>query len=310
MRGSEQLRERIRRSRMINCLWSHSLTQAGISPHADFGVWRPFGQRAAKSLKFVSHFLDNTGSWRCKEIPGPDSIVTWEACWRVFRTAAIMCDLVAPAVLDRYSAAFRARVERFQDSWHLCVLADTRCRAEHWEAEQRRQALFHDSNPELSAFQNDHGTVLSENLPKIGISGRRNWKTRLQIIAMSADWFTKRLHQVHTQGTDGTDPGHRRASRRSNEDVMGEATHCVGVTAGIAPHLRENKSVSSTIATWVVVRMIARPSEHTCVSSVWNRIAQWSVLVTRGGRLPKVRVRGTTRASGEFVWCDPGQGAK
>ena len=91
---------------------------------------------------------------------------------------------------------------------------------------------------------------------------------------------------------------------------MGEATQCVGVTAGIAPHLRENKSVSSTIATWVVVRMIARPSEHTCVSSVWNRIAQWSVLVTRGGRHPKVRVRGSTRASGEFVRCDPGQGAK
>ena len=87
----------------------HSLTQAGISPHADFGVWRPFGQRAAKSLKFVSHFLDNTGSWRCKEIPGPDSIVTWEACWLVFRTAAIMCDLATPAVLDRHAAAFRAR---------------------------------------------------------------------------------------------------------------------------------------------------------------------------------------------------------
>ena len=52
----------------------YSLTQAGINPYADFGVWRPFGQRAAKSLKLVSHFLDNTGSWRCKEIPGPDSI--------------------------------------------------------------------------------------------------------------------------------------------------------------------------------------------------------------------------------------------
>ena len=74
--------------------------QAGIAPYADFGVWRPFGQRAAKSMKFVSHFLDSSGSWRSKEIPGPDSLSSWEACWRVFRTVAVMCDFATPAVLD------------------------------------------------------------------------------------------------------------------------------------------------------------------------------------------------------------------
>ena len=62
-----------------------------------------------------------------------------------------MCDFAAPAVLDRYPAASRTRVERFQDSWPLCVLANARCRSEHWEAEHRRQSLFHDSSPELSA---------------------------------------------------------------------------------------------------------------------------------------------------------------
>ena len=51
-----------------------TVVQAGIAPYADFGVWRPFGQRAAKSMKFVSHFLDSSGSWRSKEIPGPDSL--------------------------------------------------------------------------------------------------------------------------------------------------------------------------------------------------------------------------------------------
>ena len=50
-------------------------------------VWRPFGQRVAKSMRFVSHFLDSSGSWWSKEIPGPDSLSSWEACWRVFRTA-------------------------------------------------------------------------------------------------------------------------------------------------------------------------------------------------------------------------------
>ena len=85
-----------------------TVVQAGIAPYADFGVWRPFGQRAAKSMKFVSHFLDSSRSWRSKEIPGPDSLFSWEACWRVFHTAAIMCDFAAPAVLDRYAAAFRS----------------------------------------------------------------------------------------------------------------------------------------------------------------------------------------------------------
>ena len=128
------------------------VTKAGVTPYADFGVWKPFGQWAAKSLKFTSHFLDHTGAWRCKEVPGPDSFSTWEACWRVFRTAAIMCDIAALAVLDRHAAKFRERVDRFSDAWYLCVLADTRCRSELWESEFRRQSQFHDTNPELLAF--------------------------------------------------------------------------------------------------------------------------------------------------------------
>ena len=126
--------------------------KVGMTPYADFGVWKPFGQRAAKSLKFTSHFLDHSGSWRTKEVPGPDSFATWEACWRVFRTAAIMCDIATPAVLDRYAAKFRERVDRFSDAWHLCVLADTRCISELWESDFRRQSQFHDTNPEISAF--------------------------------------------------------------------------------------------------------------------------------------------------------------
>ena len=67
--------------------------KVGMTPYADFGVWKQFGQRAAKSLKFTLHFLDHSGSRRTKEVLGPDSFATWEACWRVFRTAAIMCDI-------------------------------------------------------------------------------------------------------------------------------------------------------------------------------------------------------------------------
>ena len=125
------------------------MVRAGMTPFADFGVWRPFGQRMAKSLRFVSHFLDSTGQWRCKEVPGPDNYASWEACWRVFRTAAIMGDIASPAVLDRYAAKFRQRSERFSDCWHVCVLADQRCRSELWEQEHRKQGYLPRVEPGL-----------------------------------------------------------------------------------------------------------------------------------------------------------------
>ena len=84
-----------RRLRLASFVWLYAIdvgcTQFQLSvisalvktgaPFADFGVWRPFGQRIAKNLKFTS----------------------WETCWRVFRTAAIMCNIAAPALLDRPS---------------------------------------------------------------------------------------------------------------------------------------------------------------------------------------------------------------
>ena len=91
----------------------------------------PIRATAAKSMKFVSHFLDSSGSWRSKEIPGPDSLSSWEACWRVFRTAAIMCDVVGRCVLSRTAGA--------EVNTH------------------RRQSLFHDSSPELSAHILEEG---------------------------------------------------------------------------------------------------------------------------------------------------------
>ena len=41
-----------------------AITKASVTPYADFGVWKPFGQRAAKNFEFTSHFLDHTGAWR------------------------------------------------------------------------------------------------------------------------------------------------------------------------------------------------------------------------------------------------------
>ena len=137
--------------------------KVGVAPCVDFGVWRSFGQRTANNLEFISHFIDNSGSWKCKEISSPS---TWEACWRLFRTAAIMCDVAAPAVLDRYAARFRERVDRFSDAWCLCVLAYTRCGSGFWEAFGIQNCL------RLSLKV--HGTMQSALQPMIVICGKKS----------------------------------------------------------------------------------------------------------------------------------------
>ena len=97
-----------------------ALVKAGVAPYADLGAWRPFGPRTAKNLKFTSQLLDNSGSWRCKEIPGPDSFSTWEACWRVFRVAATMCDVAAPAVRRPLCSPVSVNVSTgFSVAWYL-----------------------------------------------------------------------------------------------------------------------------------------------------------------------------------------------
>ena len=128
------------------------VTRAGGCPYADFGVWGPYGLRIAKKLRFTASFMDGTGMWRSKELPGPDSLGAWEQCWRVYRTAAIMAGIARPAVLDMYAARFRQRVQRYSWAWATACLADQRCRREWFEQERRRQESFHAANPELSAL--------------------------------------------------------------------------------------------------------------------------------------------------------------
>ena len=77
----------------------HAKDAAGAGIYADFGVWGKHGDRLARRLVFNAQFWDGAGSWKMKELPGPDSLETWVACWRVFRTAAVMLSLAHPATL-------------------------------------------------------------------------------------------------------------------------------------------------------------------------------------------------------------------
>ena len=193
--------------------------------------------------------LRSTGSWRSKEI----------ACWRVFRTAPIMCNLADPAVLDRYAAAFRTRLERSLDSWPFCPLAGARCRSEPWEAEHRRQVLFHGSSLELSAYvpERPQNSVIRESS-----NGWDFWKEqRSWTSGRSGHWYRRRQGEVGARKRSGAGRDPQRVQRRSSEVVLEANIHCEEVGALSHPLQLESRYASNLIGTLAD----AQRSEHTCV---------------------------------------------
>ena len=148
----------------------------GQAPACDFGVWGPHGNRAERAMFFRAHFPGADGKWRTTEIRGPDSLEAWEACWDVFKTAAIMANIASVAALDYYAKKFKARVSRYHWAWHLAIKADWRCRTEFWVEEKRTQESFHASNPTMSAFEVE-----------------RPWNSVIKASAKNTDWWHENL---------------------------------------------------------------------------------------------------------------------
>ena len=113
----------------LTCL--RAKLEHGMSPFVDMGVWGAYGDRLARAMKFTSQ-LWKDGQWKPVEIPGASSLLAWEESWRIFRTASLMLNLATAATLDRYAAAFKARVHEYPNVWHLAAQADIRCRSEFW----------------------------------------------------------------------------------------------------------------------------------------------------------------------------------
>ncbi len=128
------------------------LVDMGLNIYVDFGVWGPFGLRNERRMKFVNHFMDAAGRWHVSEQPGPNCLEAWRDCWEVFTTAALMLQLATPSTLQRYASRFVERCTRYPRSWHICVIADDRCRSEFLPGEKRRQERFHVDHPSMSGF--------------------------------------------------------------------------------------------------------------------------------------------------------------
>ena len=177
-----------------------------------------------------------------------------------------MCDIAAPAVLDRYASRFKERVDRFSDAWHLCVLADTRCRSELWESECRRQSQFDESNPEISAF-----------VPS------RPWNSVVRATSNDRDFWKEELEDL---------------SREQVREQRQVQSKIVGV---LVVHTRGSDGRYSTTATdllrveqgtrWVRCE-VRYPIEPMYASFVWNHTEQLSAHRIQAGS-PQPKVRGT-----------------
>ncbi|CAK0875944.1 unnamed protein product [Prorocentrum cordatum] len=162
----------------------------GPGIYVDFGVWGPHQLRSEGRNKFVAQILQADGTWRSVEIGGPDCFETWEKCWRVFRTGAIMDAVALPSTLDTYAAKFRERVTMFPNSWALAAQADQRRRLE-WMVEERR-------NQEQIAADHPAFSKLDTSMP---------WNTVFKAAATDPDFWQdefltpalKELHAAHTR---------------------------------------------------------------------------------------------------------------
>ena len=124
------------------------LVDLDMSPYADFALFVGFQHRFAKSLKFKNHLLQPDGSFRTVEVPGPPNYDAWLASWSVFENALLMFEvkdaagdripMVTQSALDLYRDRFRDLVVRYPHVWHLLVVAEDRCRAEHFPRLRRK----------------------------------------------------------------------------------------------------------------------------------------------------------------------------
>ena len=115
----------------------HRTVVLGNAPYVDHAVWGPFGRKTTRANKFRTWIPTSDGSYICKELPGPENFQQWLSSWRVFEAAAIMLDICSMAALALYEKAIEKLTRLWPSAWHLVVVADDKCRAEHIERIRR-----------------------------------------------------------------------------------------------------------------------------------------------------------------------------
>ena len=120
-----------------------------LEPYADFSILTPYGRRMAKVLRHRSWLLQEDGTYKPVEVPGPADFKTWSSCWKVYSSILLMIwwpaspeyeatPVVAVQDVENYYENFRRLCNDHPETWHLCCTAEDRCRAEHFPRIKRQ----------------------------------------------------------------------------------------------------------------------------------------------------------------------------
>lgn len=121
----------------------------GEAPYADFSILTPFRKTMQKQLKTRSWMLQQDGTFRALDVPGPPSFEAWKSCWKIFRSIIFMLryhlvppatdrkKVISSAALEEYYERVVKLVADFPETWHLSMKAEDKCRSEMMERYRR-----------------------------------------------------------------------------------------------------------------------------------------------------------------------------
>jgi hypothetical protein len=118
------------------------------APFADFGIFGPFGKKAAKLRKFDVQKLVGD-QVITKYITGPSTYDEWLGSWKVYRTTLIALGAVSSGALELYSEGIRILTTLYPHAWGEILLADEEMRYENWD---RMLETFEDSDVPIPGF--------------------------------------------------------------------------------------------------------------------------------------------------------------
>ena len=95
-------------------------------------------------MKARAWTIQQDGTFRALEVPGPPTYKAWAACWRVFRSLLFMLKhpssgnpVATPACSEEYFENVTRLNEDYPETWYLIMQAEDRCRAEMLERHRR-----------------------------------------------------------------------------------------------------------------------------------------------------------------------------
>ena len=123
-----------------------------LAPYADFAIFVNFQGRFSRTLKFLNHILQPDGTFRAVEVAGPPSYDAWLSSWRVYENTLLTLEhqvgtsrtpVVTVSALEEYKDAFRDLTVLYPEAWRLLVVAEDRCRGEHFTRLKRELEIKH-----------------------------------------------------------------------------------------------------------------------------------------------------------------------